>query len=91
MNSNYLYPGSDLEGGARESADPKVGLKMSEIKRRRSTTQTLKSQYYSARIAALRRAGRSRSEIATETGWTKGAVQRAFYGQMYCPDLPKNT
>jgi hypothetical protein len=34
MNSNYLYPGSDLEGDARESADLKVGLKMPEIKRR---------------------------------------------------------
>ena len=34
MNSNYLYPGSDLEGDARESADLKVGLKMPEITRR---------------------------------------------------------
>jgi len=37
MNSNYFYPGSDLEGDARESADLKVGLKMSEIKRRGSS------------------------------------------------------
>ncbi len=33
------------------------------------------------RIAALRRAGRSWSEIANQTGWTKGTVQRAFYAQ----------
>jgi len=31
---NTMYPGSDLEGDARESADLKVGLKMPEIKRR---------------------------------------------------------
>jgi hypothetical protein len=31
---NNLYPGSDLEGDARESADLKVGLKMPEITRR---------------------------------------------------------
>jgi len=31
MNSNYLYPGSDLEGDARQSADLKVGLKMPEV------------------------------------------------------------
>jgi DNA invertase Pin-like site-specific DNA recombinase len=44
----------------------------------------------SARIVALRRVGRSWSEIATETGWTKGTVQRAFYRQNACPSLPKN-
>jgi DNA invertase Pin-like site-specific DNA recombinase len=44
----------------------------------------------SARIVALRRAGRSWSEIATETGWTKGTVQRAYYGQKSCPGLPRN-
>ncbi len=43
----------------------------------------------SARIVALRRAGRSWSEIALETGWTKGTVQRAFYGQNGSPALPK--
>ena len=42
-----------------------------------------------ARIAAFRRAGRSWSEIAKETGWTKGTVQRAFYGQKSRPSLPK--
>jgi DNA invertase Pin-like site-specific DNA recombinase len=41
------------------------------------------------RIAALRRAGRSWSEIAQETGWTKGTVQRAIYGQKARPGLPK--
>jgi hypothetical protein len=30
---NNMYPGNDLEGDARESADLKVGLKMPEIKR----------------------------------------------------------
>jgi len=33
----------------------------------------------SAQIVALRRAGLSWNEIARETGWTKGTVQRAFY------------
>lgn len=41
------------------------------------------------KIAALRRAGRSWSEIAKETGWTKGTVQRATYGQKSRPGLPK--
>lgn len=31
---NNLYPGSDLEGDARESADLRIGLKMPEITRR---------------------------------------------------------
>ena len=44
----------------------------------------------SAQITALRWAGRSWSEIAAGKGWTKGTVQRAYYGQMYCPDLHKN-
>jgi len=35
----------------------------------------------SLRVASLRRAGRSWSEISLETGWAKGTVQRAFYGQ----------
>jgi len=32
---------------------------------------------------------RSWSEIAKETGWTKGTVQRAIYGQKSRPGLPK--
>ena len=44
----------------------------------------------SSRIATLRRAGRSWSQIAQETGWTKGTVQRAFYAQEAAPSLPKN-
>lgn len=44
----------------------------------------------SIRIAALRRAGRSWSEIARQTGWTKGTVQRAFYAQNTSLCLPKN-
>jgi DNA invertase Pin-like site-specific DNA recombinase len=40
-----------------------------------------KVQVDSFRIAALRRAGRSWSQIADETGWTKGTAQRAFYTQ----------
>jgi DNA invertase Pin-like site-specific DNA recombinase len=43
-----------------------------------------------ARIAGLRTAGRSWSEIACQTGWTKGTVQRAFYAQNASPALPKN-
>jgi DNA invertase Pin-like site-specific DNA recombinase len=44
----------------------------------------------SRKIAALRSSGSSWSEIARETGWTKGTVQRAFYAQNASPDLPKN-
>ena len=43
----------------------------------------------SSRIATLRRAGRTRSQIAQETGWTKGTVQRAFYAQKASPCLAK--
>ena len=43
----------------------------------------------SARIAVLRHAGRSWSEIAKQTGWTKGTVQRAIYAQKSRPGLPK--
>jgi DNA invertase Pin-like site-specific DNA recombinase len=44
----------------------------------------------SVRIVTLRRSGRSWNEIARETGWTKGTVQRAFYAQNPLPCLPKN-
>ena len=42
------------------------------------------------RIATLRTAGRSWSEIANQTGWTKGTVQRAFYARNTSSGLPKN-
>jgi DNA invertase Pin-like site-specific DNA recombinase len=42
------------------------------------------------RIAALRVAGSSWSEIARQTGWTKGTVQRAFYAQNASLCLPKS-
>jgi DNA invertase Pin-like site-specific DNA recombinase len=42
------------------------------------------------RVAVLRQAGRSWSEISKQTGWTKGTVQRTFYSQNARPDLPKN-
>src|SRR6266850_333826 len=35
----------------------------------------------SLRIAALRKTGSSWSEIARQTGWTKGTMQRAFYAE----------
>ena len=44
----------------------------------------------SLRIATPRRAGRCWSEIAPETGWTKGTVERAFYVQAPSLRLPKN-
>jgi DNA invertase Pin-like site-specific DNA recombinase len=43
----------------------------------------------SLRIVTLRRAGRSWSEIASQTGRTKGTVQSAFYAQKHVPCLPK--
>ena len=42
------------------------------------------------RIAALRASGHSWSQIAEETGWTKGTVQRAYYDKKASPALPKN-
>ena len=42
------------------------------------------------RVAVLRNAGRSWREIAEQTGWKKGTVQRAFYSQNARPGLPKN-
>lgn len=40
------------------------------------------------RIATLRKSGSSWSEIARQTGWTKGTVKRAFYAQTASPSLP---
>lgn len=42
------------------------------------------------RIAALRRAGNSWSEITRQTGWTKGTAQRAFYAEKPPHALRKN-
>ena len=42
------------------------------------------------RIATLRASGSSWSQIACQTGWTKGTVQRAFYAQKASPGLPTN-
>jgi|SRR5215470_10660950 len=42
------------------------------------------------RIAALRTSSSSWSEIAHQTGWTKGTIQRAFESQNARPGLPKN-
>ncbi len=42
------------------------------------------------KIAALRVAGLSWSEITSQTGWAKGTVQRAFYAQTASPCLLKN-
>jgi putative DNA-invertase from lambdoid prophage Rac len=66
----------------------KAGLRNAKAKGRRLGRP--KVSVDSARIAALRRAGRSWSEIANQTGWTKGTVQRAFYAQNGCSVLPKN-
>lgn len=43
-----------------------------------------------ARIAALRKAGRSWREIVSEVGVGKGTAQRAFCAQKSAPGLPKN-
>ena len=42
------------------------------------------------RIATLRASGHSWSQIAEQTGWTKGTVQRAFYAQTASPSLSRN-
>ena len=65
----------------------KAGLRNARAKGRRLGRPRLRID--SARIVALRRAGRSWSEIAAEIGWTKGTVQRAFYGQNPSHGSPK--
>jgi DNA invertase Pin-like site-specific DNA recombinase len=65
----------------------KAGLRNAKAKGKRLGRP--KVSVDSARIATLRRAGRSWSEIAKQTGWTKGTVQRAFYGHKSRPGLPK--
>lgn len=40
------------------------------------------------RIATLRASGHSWSQIAEQTGWTKGTVQRAFYARTAPRSLP---
>src|ERR1700687_2202521 len=50
----------------------------------RQRTRQWKVNADSARVAALRKAGRSWSEICKETGLTEGTAQRSVYG------LPKN-
>jgi len=44
----------------------------------------------SARVAELRRAGCSWSEITLQTGWTKGTAQRSIQVANVSPDLPQN-
>ena len=65
----------------------KAGLRNAKAKGKRLGRP--KVSVDSTRIATLRRAGRSWSEIANETGWTKGTVQRSFYGKKSRPGLPK--
>jgi DNA invertase Pin-like site-specific DNA recombinase len=43
-----------------------------------------------SRVAALRKAGSSWSEICEQTGLSKGTAQRAYYVQKGAPSLPKN-
>jgi len=66
----------------------KAGLRNARAKGRRLGRPRISVD--AARIVILRRAGRSWNEIFNETGWTKGTVQRAFYGQKASPGLPKN-
>jgi DNA invertase Pin-like site-specific DNA recombinase len=42
------------------------------------------------RISALRASGCSWSQIAKETGWTKGTIQRSYYAHKTVRCLPKN-
>jgi DNA invertase Pin-like site-specific DNA recombinase len=65
----------------------KAGLRNAKAKGKRLGRPKISVD--SAKIAALRRAGRSWSDIAKQTGWTKGTVQRAYYGQESRPGLPK--
>ena len=65
----------------------KAGLRNAKAKGKRLGRPKISVD--SAKIAALRRAGRSWSEITKRTGWTKGTVQRAYYGQKSRPGLPK--
>jgi DNA invertase Pin-like site-specific DNA recombinase len=60
----------------------KAGLRNARAKGKRIGRPKVEAD--AARIATLRKAGHSWSEITRETGLTKGTAQRAFYG------LPKN-
>jgi DNA invertase Pin-like site-specific DNA recombinase len=60
----------------------KAGLRNARAKGKRIGRPKVEAD--ATRIAALRKAGRSWSEITRETGLTKGTAQRAFYS------LPKN-
>jgi DNA invertase Pin-like site-specific DNA recombinase len=60
----------------------KAGLRNARAKGKRIGRPKVDAD--TAKIAGLRKAGRSWSEITRETGLTKGTAQRAFYG------LPKN-
>jgi DNA invertase Pin-like site-specific DNA recombinase len=66
----------------------KAGLRNARTKGKRLGRPKVSIDF--ARIVALRRAGRSWSEIMLETGLTKGTAQRAYYSQNARPDLPKN-
>lgn len=66
----------------------KAGLRNAKAKGKRLGRP--KVHVDSVGIVTLRRAGRSWSEIARQTGWTKGTIQRAFYAQNASPGLPKN-
>ena len=66
----------------------RAGLRNARAKGRRLGRPKVSIDF--ARIVALRRAGRSWSEIAKETGSTKGTVQGAFYGHNASPGLRKN-
>jgi len=66
----------------------KAGLRNAKAKGKRLGRP--KVSVDSGQIVTLRRIGRSWSEIAKETGWTKGTAQRAFYRQKACPGLPKS-
>jgi DNA invertase Pin-like site-specific DNA recombinase len=57
----------------------KAGLRNAKAKGKRLGRP--KVSVDTVQIAKLRGAGQSWSEIAKRTGWTKGTVQRAFYGQ----------
>ena len=60
----------------------KAGLRNAKAKGKRIGRPKVDAD--AAKIAGLRKAGRSWSEITRETGLTKGTAQRAFYS------LPKN-
>jgi len=67
----------------------KAGLRNARAKGRRLGRPRVAAD--GLRVAALRKAGNSWSEVCEQTGLSKGTAQRAFNARKSAPDLPKSS